>query len=289
MIYSMTGYGKSEIQLGNKTVTFEIKSLNSKQQDINTRIPSILKPLEMEMRNTLVGKLHRGKIELSGFLEQSGAHNNNAINKDVIQNYFEDIKGIVNTDTISPEILSALLRLPDVTTPEKDELTEGDMQQIKNTLDAAIDQLISFRASEGEQLGKDLKQRIENIRNYLKEIETLDIQRVANVKSKLGNAVGEIQKGLVDKNRFEQEVIYYLEKIDITEEKVRLKAHCDYFMENLEAKVNYKGKKLGFISQEIGREINTIGSKANDASIQKLVVNMKDELEKIKEQVLNIL
>jgi uncharacterized protein (TIGR00255 family) len=285
----MTGYGKAEIQLDNKSIVFEVKSLNSKQQDVNTRIPSQLKPFEMDMRNTLLGKLHRGKIELSAFIEQTGNQNSTSINKEVLKNYFNEVKELVGQEEITPEMLSALLRLPDVTSAEKDDVSKEDGAKIMNSLNVAIDALVEFRAAEGAQLGKDLSQRIALIENYLKEIEQLDIERVQNVKARLSNSISEIKENLVDQNRFEQELIYYLEKIDITEEKVRLKAHCSYFMENLNAAAEYKGKKLGFISQEIGREINTIGSKANDAAIQRIVVNMKDELEKIKEQVLNIL
>ena len=285
----MTGYGKSEIQLDNKSIVFEVKSLNSKQQDVSTRIPSQLKPFEMDMRNTLLGKLHRGKIELSAFIEQTGNQNSTSINKEVLKNYFDEVKDLVGQNEITPEMLSALLRLPDVTSAEKEDISKEDGVKIMDTLGSAIEALVDFRAAEGAQLGKDLSQRIGNIEEYLFEIEKLDVERVQNVKNRLHNAISEIKDNLVDQNRFEQELIYYLEKIDITEEKVRLKAHCSYFIENLNDKADYKGKKLGFISQEIGREINTIGSKANDAAIQRLVVNMKDELEKIKEQVLNIL
>jgi uncharacterized protein (TIGR00255 family) len=285
----MTGFGKATITLPSKSINIEIKSLNSKQQDVSVRMPSMFKSKEIELRNLLISQLIRGKIEFSMYHENLTTKINYKIDEKVVKAYFSQIQEICSVDEISPEILKLILQLPDVAKNEKEEMNEEDWGIIINAINEAVENLISYRATEGKNMEVDLLLRLSNIQHGLANVLELDKERMDRVTGRLKDAVKEIGEELLDKNRFEQELIYYLEKLDINEEKVRLKSNCDYFLQTMETDELSKGKKLGFISQEIGREINTIGSKANDSAIQKEVVMMKDELEKIKEQLLNVL
>jgi uncharacterized protein (TIGR00255 family) len=290
MIKSMTGFGKSEVQLADKVITIEVKSLNSKQADIGLRIPNQYKSKEIELRNLLSQSLNRGKIDFSMYSESAGENSSVKINKDLALSYYAQIKQLEPSlgDTLSAEMISILLRMPDVMNTDKAELDENEWTTIHQGVVAAIANMDEHRISEGKNLEKDLLKNLNSIGDRLLVITELDKVRMGKIRERLEKAVSEMKEGLVDKNRFEQELIFYIEKLDINEEKVRLKIHLDYFLQTLKEE-QYPGKKLGFIGQEIGREINTIGSKANDADIQKIVVQMKDELEKIKEQSLNVL
>ena len=279
----MTGYGKSLVQLDNKKVTIEIKSLNSKNLDLNTRFPNIYKEKELEVRKLLAKNLVRGKIDLSFYVEITGEETSTKINKGVVEGYLQQLEQIRK----EADVLSIAMRMPDVLKAEREELDEAEWEALEAGLESAIEDLNQFRLSEGAELQRDFELRISNIAGRLKEIAQLDVERLELVRSKLEKSISELEID-VDENRFEQELIYYLEKLDITEEKVRLNKHLEYFIEVLNDRES-KGKKLGFIGQEIGREINTIGSKANYAPMQRVVVEMKDELEKIKEQLLNAL
>ena len=283
MIQSMTGYGKSEVQTQNRKITIELKSLNSKSLDINARFPTMYKEKEMEVRKLLSRELLRGKIDLSFFVEITGEETSTRINKGIVENYLDQLEGIRK----EADILSIAMRLPDVLKTEREELDEEEWKKIEEGISKAIEQLNEFRSSEGMELKRDFELRIATLEKKLKEVMEIDPERLETVRSRLEKAIQEIKLN-VDENRFEQELIYYLEKLDITEEKVRLNKHLSYFLFSLNEEMS-NGKKLGFISQEIGREINTIGSKANYAPMQKIVVEMKDELEKIKEQLLNVL
>jgi len=283
MIQSMTGYGKAEVQLENKKVTIEIRSLNSKNLDINARFPTLYKEKEMEVRKWLSGQLLRGKIDLVLFVETTGEETYTRINKGVVESYLEQLEGIRK----EADILSIAMRLPDVLKTEREELDEEEWQKIEGGITEAIKQLNAFRSSEGNELKRDFEHRVAVLEEKLEEVISIDPERLDAVRTRLDKAIQDL-KSDVDENRFEQELIYYLEKLDITEEKVRLNKHLSYFLYSLNEK-DSNGKKLGFISQEMGREINTIGSKANFAPMQKVVVEMKDELEKIKEQLLNVL
>jgi len=279
----MTGYGKSIIQLPSKKITIEIKSLNSKNLDLNTRIPAIYREKEVAIRRKLAKELTRGKVDLSFFIEATAEETSTKINTAVVTNYIAQLNELnTNSDT-----LSVAMRLPDVLKTVREELNEDEWHEIEKSIDEALHHLQDFRSDEGEVLKNDFVFRIDAIKNNLEEVIALDSERLQAVRDRLQKAIAEL-KVTFDENRFEQEMIYYLEKLDITEEKVRLSNHLKYFLEELEAGIS-NGKKLGFISQEIGREINTIGSKANFAPMQKMVVQMKDELEKIKEQLLNVL
>lgn len=291
MTLSMTGFGKAQVSYGEKSITVEIRCLNSKQQDVFVKLPSLYKSKELEIRNLLIEKLTRGKIELFLFTDSAAGVSTAKINTSLLENYFKQVQPLLGKSEWSPDILSALLRLPEVMSSDREELEEGEWKVLLQAVHQALEQVTIFRTQEGKNLEKDLLFRLDNILKGLENIISLDEQRHQKTREKLWKAVSEIQENLVDKNRFEQELIYYLEKMDITEEKVRLKSHCDYFLEciNAGAEKGEKGKKLGFVSQEMGREINTIGSKVNDSQMQKIVVGMKDELEKIKEQLLNIL
>ena len=284
----MTGFGKSRVSIPGKNISIEIKSLNSKQQDFSVRMPGTYKSKEMEIRKMLQSSLFRGKVECNINVELTGESSNYKINTELVQSYFEQIKPLLPSSEITPEVLSTIMRMPDVMNSDKDELDAQEWEGLKNGVFEALNNIVDFRKEEGKSLENDLLERMISIENGLEEVKEYDIVRVDNMKKRLNVSISEIQEDLIDKNRFEQEVIYYLEKLDINEEKVRLAQHCKYFRETL-SKEGEKGKKLGFISQEMGREINTIGSKANDAEIQKTVVLMKDSLEKIKEQILNVL
>lgn len=279
----MTGYGKSILNLPTKKITIELKSLNSKNLDLNTRIPGVYREKEVEIRRKLAKEIVRGKIDVSFFVETTSEESTTIINKSIVAHYMQQLNEI----DAKAETLSIAMRLPDVLKTEREELDETEWHVIENAFEEAIFQFQKFRNDEGEVLRNDFIFRIEEIRKNLLEVIALDSERLDAVREKLLKAVTDL-KITVDENRFEQEMIYYLEKLDITEEKVRLNNHLDYFIEELNGE-DSNGKKLGFISQEIGREVNTIGSKANFAPMQKMVVQMKDELEKIKEQLLNVL
>jgi len=286
-LYSMTGFGKAILQLPAKKITIEVKSLNSKQLDINVRMPSFYKEKESPIRQKLAEELNRGKIDLNFYSEVTGAEKAPRVNRTLVAEYIKQLKDIMNETQVEGDIMAAVMRLPDVMQPAEDEVDEEEWKAIQQVVHQAVEQLNSFRADEGATLKTDLDKRIAVIREKLTGIDEHEEDRVKRIKEKLSRGLAEIAEK-PDENRYEQELIYYLEKLDVTEEKVRLKSHLDYF-EQLLNEGGPIGKKLGFISQEIGREINTMGSKANHAAMQKLVVEMKDELEKIKEQVLNIL
>jgi uncharacterized protein (TIGR00255 family) len=281
----MTGFGKSILQLPSKKVTVEVKSLNSKNLDVNTRIPSLYREKEGDIRRLLSKSLERGKIDLSIYIEQTEEEQSNRINELLVRNYMAQLRQI--NDGIEEDYLSIAMRLPDVLKTEREELDKEEWDGVTATIEEAVRLLTEFRLEEGKFLEDDLILRIETIEKLLDQVMTLDEERLVLVRERLLKAISELTL-TVDENRFEQELIYYLEKLDITEEKTRLTNHLDYFKKEMKTQLS-NGKKLGFISQEIGREINTIGSKANFAPMQNLVVQMKDELEKIKEQLLNIL
>jgi uncharacterized protein (TIGR00255 family) len=289
MIKSMTGFGKAEGSVNKKRVSVEIRSVNSKGMDVNTRMPGIYREKELDIRNQLTGNLERGKVDFSINVESSEGGRSTQINKTIVKNYHTQLKAIAKELKAEKEdYMGIIMRLPEVFKAEKEEFSEAEWKQVLKLIDGALKNINSFREKEGASLEKDLRKRIDLISKLLSEVEKDDKERIVAVKEKLRKAVEELAaKDKIDNNRFEQELIYYLEKLDITEEKVRLKTHLDYFLKTMNE--NSPGKKLGFISQEIGREINTIGSKANDADMQKIVVQMKDELEKIKEQLNNVL
>ncbi|WP_299149260.1 YicC/YloC family endoribonuclease [uncultured Dokdonia sp.] len=287
MIKSMTGFGKSVVQLPGKKITIEIKSLNSKNLDLNARIPSTYREKELALRNMVAKALERGKIDVGLYIESTGENTNTAINESVVNTYMKQLSNAVAGEPSEIELLKMAVRLPDALKTEREELDENEYKAIVTNLEGALKEINAYRLDEGNSLKTEFELRIKNLQRLLDEVITLDKDRLADVKVRLEKAVADLKVNL-DENRFEQELIYYLEKYDITEEKVRLKNHLDYFTEALESD-DSNGKKLGFIGQEIGREINTIGSKSNYAPMQQLVVQMKDELEKIKEQVLNVL
>jgi len=281
----MTGYGKSVLQLPTKKISIELKSLNSKNLDVNARMPSMYRAKELDIRKLIAKHLVRGKIDFSLFVEITGEDTSSKINKTVVNEYIKQLKDVVDGDTT--ELLKMAIRLPDAVTTERDEIDEEEWNLIANGINDAISKIVTYRGDEGGILKQDFTERISNLKNLLDEVITMDPERIDGVRSRLEKGIADI-KEKVDENRFEQELVYYIEKFDITEEKVRLDNHLDYFLKALNSD-DSNGKKLGFISQEIGREINTIGSKSNYAPMQKLVVQMKDELEKIKEQLLNVL
>ena len=286
MIYSMTGFGKSVLALPGKKITIELKSLNSKGLDLHARIPGALREKELLMRDRIAKALKRGKIDLSVYLESTGGERSAQLNTPVIQAYMAQLETLAQGPEI--ERLQMALRLPESIQTERETIDEETAQALLEGVDQAVVALEEFRAAEGAVLAEDFRARIDLIRKLLDQVNQQEKNRIPQVRERLLNkAVQELEQ-TVDQNRFEQELVYYLEKYDITEETVRLSNHLDYFLRTMESKES-NGKKLGFITQEIGREINTIGSKANDATLQQLVVQMKDELEKIKEQVLNVL
>lgn len=285
MIYSMTGYGKSVLQLPTKKVTVELKSLNSKSLDLNARMPSIYREKELAIRKLLADKLERGKIDFSIYVEATAEDTSTQINTPVVKQYIEQLRQVVDGDEI--ELLKMAVRFPDALNTVREEIDENEWQIIQNEINAAVEDLSSHRLDEGKVLEKDFNKRVIIIDDLLDQVIAMDPERIEGVRERLLKGVEEL-KDKYDENRFEQELVYYIEKFDITEEKVRLKNHLNYFIESINSK-DSNGKKLGFISQEMGREINTIGSKSNYAPMQQLVVQMKDELEKIKEQLLNVL
>jgi uncharacterized protein (TIGR00255 family) len=286
MIQSMTGFGKASLQLPTKKITVEIKSLNSKGLDVSVRMPSAFREMELGLRNKIGIKLERGKIDFSLFVEVTGEETSSKINAPIIKAYIAQMKDVI-PDADPTELMKMAVRMPDALKTEREEIDPNEWGNIEKVIDQALENIQSFRTSEGVALEKEFLSRIANIMALMHEAVSLDGERIANVKARLRTAIDELIVN-VDENRFEQELIYYLEKMDITEEKVRLENHLNYFIETL-AGTEANGRKLGFITQEMGREINTMGSKSNHAKMQKLVVQMKDELEKIKEQVLNVL
>jgi len=287
----MTGYGKAECLLPDKKLTIEIRSLNSKQMDTNARLPSLYREKELEIRQMITTGLERGKVECNFHYEIAGNANSGTINEAVVKNYYEQLYKIAGELGLpaSPELLSTVLRLPDTIRTEKAGVEDEEWNRVQEALGKALDQVQEFRNQEGLSMDKDLRERVRAISEKLGKVAGYEASRMEQIRERIGNNLEEfLKKDSVDENRFEQELIYYLEKLDISEEKVRLANHCEYFLETLQ-EAGPVGKKLGFISQEMGREINTLGSKANQTEIQKLVVEMKDELERIKEQVLNVL
>ena len=282
----MTGFGKSLLQLTHKKVIIEIKSLNSKAIDLNTRIAQAYKEKELVLMKLISDTLERGKIDFTLTIENTSETSSSTLNAPIVRGYIQQMQAIT-PDAPEVELLKMAVRMPDALTTPVEEVDESEFAQIEEQLVLALKQLQDFRRSEGAILEKDFVLRIKNIQALLSQVETLDIERLAAIRNRMEKAIEEI-KDRVDENRFEQELIFYLEKLDITEEKVRLANHLNYFVTTLEEPQS-NGRKLGFIAQEIGREINTLGSKANHAQMQQIVVLMKNELEKIKEQVLNIL
>jgi uncharacterized protein (TIGR00255 family) len=281
----MTGYGKTVLQLPTKKITIELKSLNSKNLDLNVRIPSYYREKELDIRKYLAAVLERGKIDFSIFIEGNGGEGSSKVNENVVKEYMSQLRNIVDSDEI--ELLKMAVRLPDSLKTEREEVDEDEWNSIVEAIADTVIKINKYRSDEGEVLRNDFILRISNIENLLEKVIEIDPERIVLVKEKLRKGIAELE-AKIDENRFEQELIYYIEKLDITEEKVRLKNHLDYFKKELSTN-DSNGKKLAFITQEIGREINTIGSKSNYADMQKLVVQMKDELEKIKEQSLNVL
>lgn len=287
----MTGFGKAEFEVNNKKFTIEIKSLNSKQLDINTRTPALYREKDIEIRKVISEKLERGKIDFNIYVETLGDSTSSKINEPILKSYFEHLKKISSELNLPTDqsTLQAVLRLPDVVKTDYETLDEKEWETILKHILIALEAIDKFRVQEGTALQTDISGNIASIRNLLEQIRPFEAQRLESLKNRLKDTLDSLkQNGNVDENRFEQELIFYLEKLDINEEKVRLANHCEYFFETLEDPIS-NGKKLGFISQEIGREINTIGSKANDKNIQRIVVQMKDHLERVKEQLLNIL
>ena len=286
MIQSMTGFGKASLQLPTKKITVEIKSLNSKGLDLNTRMPSVFREMELGLRNQISQRLERGKVDFSLYVEVTGEETTSKINVPIVNGYINQMKAVIPTADAT-ELLKMAVRMPDALKTERDEIDATEWKQIQTVIDEAMENIANFRKDEGASLEKEFQLRIANINNLMNEAVSYDAERVETVKTRLRTALDELKVN-VDENRFEQELIFYLEKYDITEEKVRLGNHLNYFIETLNG-TEANGRKLGFITQEIGREINTMGSKSNHTEMQKLVVMMKDELEKIKEQVLNVL
>jgi uncharacterized protein (TIGR00255 family) len=291
MIKSMTGYGKAVAETPQKKVTIEIKSLNSKQLDLNTKLPWLYKEKEPEIRNLISQRLDRGKIDFSIYCDMLDDEVVTVINKSAVRNYYNQFKEIAAELKIDldDQIFTAIMKLPDTLKTEKPEISESEWEIVRTQIIESVTMLDLYRIEEGNSILTDLKKCIVKILSLLETVQTFEAGRISKIREKLMSLLEEnLGPEKVDKNRFEQEIILYIEKYDINEEKVRLKTHCDYFIETINTP-SPNGKILNFIAQEIGREINTIGSKANDASIQKLVVMMKDELEKIKEQTLNVL
>ena len=285
MILSMTGFGKKEFQYKDKCINIEIRSLNSKNTDITIRTPNYYRPIDPEIRKKLVNKMQRGKIDLNIHIEYTGDSAPTSINNKIVKAYMKQLEEIGSST--ESERISMAMRLPDAFSSEKEELNEKEKKILLSNLDMAINDIKGFQKNEGLEMGKDIELRLNLIDSHLKNVVELETTRTEKMREKLLTSIQSL-KIEIDANRFEQEMIFYLEKFDITEEKVRLINHIKYFRE-VKNEDSPNGKKLGFIAQEMGREINTIGSKANDAHLQKIVVQMKDELEKIKEQLLNIL
>lgn len=288
---SMTGYGKAACALPDKKIIIEIKTINSKTLDVNLKLPALYRDKDAEIRNLVSKILERGKVEVLITMESIGVSNSVSLNKDLAKKYYADLKqlsddlGIPMTD----DFVQVLVRMPDIIKSQSEEASDEEWLQIAFAIEKALMDTDAFRKMEGAILCNDMLKRIAIIQNNIPRIESFETQRLAQIRQRImGNIAAFVEQEKIDTNRFEQELIYYMEKIDFTEEKVRLQKHCDYFIETVNEQAA-NGRKLGFITQEIGREINTLGSKANDAAIQKMVIEMKDELEKIKEQLLNVL
>lgn len=286
MIQSMTGFGKATLQLPTKKITVEVKSLNSKGLDLNVRMPSLYREMELGLRTQIASALERGKVDFSIYIESTAEQTSTKVNVPIVKAYINQLREVY-ADADETELMKMAVRMPDTMKVEREEIDENEWAQIKEVINESLNNILSFRRDEGLSLEKEFQLRIGNIRQYMNDALALDPERVQAIKDRLQTAIDELKVN-VDENRFEQELIYYLEKLDITEEKVRLTNHLDYFLETIKG-TEANGRKLGFITQEMGREINTMGSKSNHAQMQKLVVMMKDELEKIKEQVLNVL
>lgn len=285
MIQSMTGYGKHVVQLPSKKISLELKSLNSKNLDINARIPQAFREKELQLRKTIANSLTRGKVDFSLYIEITGEETTTEVNTGVVKKYIEQLRAIADGDDV--KLLEIALRMPDTLKTDKEDIDLEEYKTIEAALNEALNAINTFRTEEGKVLETDFVNRLTTLEQLLQQVKDMDGDRLGTIRERLEKAVADLKVEL-DENRFEQELIYYLEKYDITEEKVRLANHLEYFRTTMNSD-DSNGKKLGFISQEIGREINTIGSKANYAPMQQLVVQMKDELEKIKEQMLNVL
>ena len=289
MIQSMTGFGRATLILPQKKISVEVKSLNSKQVDINTRIPSFYHEKELEVRSLLSSTLRRGKIELSIFIENTDTNAQYKINKDLVGEYMRSLQDLGNEKIAAGELLSIAMRLPDAMKVEREEIDEKEWSAIMEVVKEALDSLVAYRKAEGLSLENDIKEQISRIDSLHNDVPKYEQERISTIKDRISTKLNDVLQSVdFDQNRLEQEMIYFIEKLDVSEEKVRLKNHCAYFIETMNSNES-SGKKLGFISQELGREINTLGSKANHTEIQKIVVQMKDSLEKIKEQVLNVL
>ncbi|MFA5816562.1 MAG: YicC/YloC family endoribonuclease [Bacteroidales bacterium] len=291
MIRSMTGFGKVTADLGNRTVNVEIKCLNSKQADLYLKLPALYREGENQVRNEVNRTLQRGKIEVSVWFESSGNERNLSLNQAIILDYLEQLKQLKPALRLPGNdiLLPLVMRLPDVIKVDKQDFDEDEWAKLFGTIQQCISQVEEFRLQEGRSIEDDFKTRIRTILEDVTRIRAIEKNRIDRLRERMSAALKDINERIkVDQNRFEQELIYYIEKLDINEEMVRLGNHCDYFIETLNTEET-PGRKLGFISQEIGREINTIGSKANDSDIQRIVVEMKDELEKLKEQSMNVL
>ena len=291
MIQSMTGYGRAVAKLPEKNVIVEVKSLNSKQMDVNTRVASIYRDKDLEIRNYLSSQLVRGKVDFSVYIETKEGVGERVLQESVVKAYYKKIESLaqeLHAENFSP--LDAVLKLPDVWSVDTQSLaSEAEWNEVYKAIEEATTNIVTYRRHEGEALDKDLRGNIATILNLLASIEEFEKNRVVKIREKIETSLVEfIESDKIDKNRLEQEMIFYLEKLDINEEKVRLAQHCKYFFDTMDNE-EFAGKKLNFIAQEMGREINTMGSKSNDADMQRIVVQMKDNLEKIKEQVLNVL
>lgn len=290
MVRSMTGYGNVKGLVGGQNVTVEIRSLNSKFLELSLRMPFQFREKELELRAELSKQLERGKADLNISFESNELAKRSAVNKEIFNAYFEELSALGKEYHLSDvNLFDMILRMPAVMNTERNEADEEQWKELKSLIAQAIERFNGFRDNEGVVLGKDISDRVNSILNSIPRLEVFEQARVETIRARIAKAIGELmEQSNIDRNRFEQELIFYIEKLDISEEKVRLKSHCDYFAETLLGPEG-NGKKLGFIAQEIGREINTIGAKANDAAMQRIVVEMKDELEKLKEQLANVL
>ena len=286
----MTGYGNAKGLVGNQNVTVEIRSLNSKFLELNLRMPMQFRDRELELRSDLSKQLERGKADLSISFESNELAKRSSVNKEIFNAYYEELSALGKEYHLSDvNLLDCILKLPAVMNAERQESDDDQWKELKVVIAAALDRFNAFRDNEGAALSKDITMRVDTISNCIPQLEEFETKRVEGVRAKISKAINElIEQTSIDRNRFEQELIYYIEKLDISEEKVRLRSHCEYFVQTI-ANPEANGKKLGFITQEIGREINTIGAKANDAPMQRIVVEMKEELEKLKEQLANVL
>ncbi|MBK9318240.1 MAG: YicC family protein [Bacteroidetes bacterium] len=290
MVRSMTGYGNVKGMIGGQNVTVEIRSLNSKFLELNMRMPLQFRDKELELRAELSKQLERGKADLNISFDNNDLAKRSSVNKEIFNAYFEELSALGKEYHLSDvNLFDLILRMPAVMNTERSEVDETQWKDLKALLSQAIERFNGFRDNEGVALSQDITARVHTILNSIPRLEAFEHVRVENIRARLDKAISEMRdQANIDRNRFEQELIFYIEKLDISEEKVRLKSHCDYFVQTLDGP-EANGKKLGFITQEIGREINTIGAKANDAAMQRIVVEMKDELEKLKEQLANVL